>query len=62
MTKLSEKAGTAELQESGGKKTEAERSEIGAFESHSTLMYPDSPCGFMTTTDTIVIGFICRFW
>lgn len=62
VTKPLEKADSRATGKWRQEKTEAERSEIGAFESHSTSMHPDSPCGFMTTTDTVVIGFICRFW
>lgn len=62
VTKLSEKAGTLELQVSSGKKTEEERSKMDTFKPHSTLMYTNSLCGFMTTTVTTIIGFVCRLW
>lgn len=42
MTKLLEKARMLELPESSGKKTEAERSEMDALKSHSTLIHASS--------------------
>lgn len=50
VTKVLEKARTLELQGSLGKETEAERRKTGAHESHSTLIYTKSLCGFRTAT------------